>query len=137
MEKIRETQKKYCSIAIAIAIFAGLSFILFDLKPIGKGLILGTLFSIFNFILMGETLPMKIGISPNKTMGLSFLSILLRYGLLAFPIVLSIKMEKFNLAATVCGLFMIQFVILMDSVLRMIYFTTRKKNCADKLLWKS
>lgn len=137
MEQIRQTQKKYCSLAMSIAIFAGLSFILFGLKPIGKGLILGTLFSVLNFILMGETLPMKIGINRNKAMGLSFLSILLRYGLLAFPIALSIKMPQFNMVATVCGLFMIQFVILLDSVARMIYFSTRKKNSTDKLLWKS
>ncbi len=137
MKQIRETQKKYCSIAIAIAIFAGIVFILLDLKPIGKGLILGTIFSIFNFILMGETLPMRIGISRKRASVFSFLSILFRYGLLAIPLVLSIKFDRFHLAATVCGLFMIQFVILSDSVIRMVYSTTREKNTAKKILWKS
>ncbi len=137
MKQIRETQKKYCSIAIAIAIFAGIVFILFGFKPIGKGLILGTIFSIFNFILMGETLPMRIGISRKRASVFSFLSILFRYGLLAIPLVLSIKFDRFHLAATVCGLFMIQFVILADGVVRMVYSTTRKKNNAEKLLWKS
>ena len=127
MEQIRETQKKYCSIAITIAIFVGISFFLFDLKPIGKGLILGTIFSIFNFILMGETLPMKIGISRRRAAVFSFLSILLRYGLLAIPLVLSIKFDRFNMAATVCGIFMIQFVILVDGVIRMVYSSNRKK----------
>ena len=137
MEQIRKTQKKYCSIAITIAIFVGLSFILFDLKPIGKGLILGTIFSIFNFILMGETLPMKIGISRARASVFSFLSILFRYGLLAVPLVLSIKFDRFHLATTVCGLFMIQLVILADGVIRMVYSTTRKKTNTEKLLWKS
>jgi len=136
MKQIRETQKKYCSIAITIAIFAGIFFILFDLKPIGKGLILGTIFSIFNFILMGETLPMRIGISRSKATVFSFLSIFFRYGLMALPLVLSIKFDRFHMAATVCGLFMIQFVILADSVICMVYSTTRKKNNADKLIWK-
>lgn len=127
MKQIRETQKKYCSIAITIAIFAGIFFILFDLKPIGKGLILGTIFSIFNFILMGETLPMKIGISRKRASAFSFLSILFRYGLMAVPLALSIKFDRFNMAATVCGLFMIQFVIIADGVIRIVYSTTRKK----------
>ncbi len=127
MEQIRNTQKKYCSIAITLAIFAGISFFLFGLKPIGKGLILGTIFSILNFILMGESLPMKIGQSKNKTMGLSFLSIFLRYGLMAIPIVAAIKLERFHIAATVCGLFMIQLVILTDEIIRLIYNSTQKK----------
>ena len=133
MEQIRETQKKYCSIAITIAIFVGLTFILFGLKPVGKGVILGTIFSIFNFILMGETLPVRIGISRAKAAVFSFLSILFRYGLLAVPLFLSIKFDRFNMAATICGLFMIQCVILADSVRRMIYFSTRKKNCTNRL----
>jgi hypothetical protein len=67
MESIRQTQKKYCSRAIMAAIFAGLVFILAGQEPVGKGLILGTIFSIINFIVMGEMLPMKIGKSKNKT----------------------------------------------------------------------
>lgn len=127
MTAIRETQKKYCSLAIIIAIFAGISFFLLGLKPVGKGLILGTLFSILNFILMGESLPMKVGRTKNKTMALSFLSIFFRYGLMAVPLIAAIKLERFNFAATVCGLFMVQFVILADEVIRLIYNSTLKK----------
>jgi hypothetical protein len=127
MTAIRETQKKYCSLAIIIAIFAGISFFLLGLKPVGKGLILGTLFSILNFILMGESLPMKVGQTKNKAMALSFLSIFFRYGLMAVPLIASIKLERFNFAATVCGLFMVQFVILADEVIRLIYNSTLKK----------
>ena len=127
MEQIRQTQKKYCSLAITLAIFTGVSFFFFGLKPIGKGLILGTIFSIVNFVLMGESLSMKLGKSKNKTVGLSLLSIFLRYGLMAIPIAAAIKLERFNLAATVCGLFMVQLVILTDSILRLIYTSTQKK----------
>jgi len=136
MEQIRQTQKKYCSLAISLAIFAAISFFLFGLKPIGKGLIIGTLFSIFNFILMGETLPAKIGKSRAKTTVLSFFSIWMRFALLAIPLVLSIKLEQFNIAATTCGLFMIQFVILAEAVIRIVYSTIRKNKITDKLLWK-
>jgi hypothetical protein len=127
MTAIRETQKKYCSLAIIIAIFAAISFFLLGLKPVGKGLILGTLFSILNFILMGESLPMKVGQTKNKAMALSFLSIFFRYGLMAVPLIAAIKLERFNFAATVCGLFMVQFVILADEVIRLIYNSTLKK----------
>ena len=127
MEQIRQTQKKYCSLAITLAIFAGVSFFLFDLKPMGKGLILGTIFSIVNFILMGESLPMKIGQSRKKTLGLSLGSIVVRYGLMAIPIVAAIKLERFNLAATVCGLLMVQLVILTDEIIRLIFNSTQKK----------
>ena len=64
MESIREIQKKYCTRAITAAIFIGLFFIVAGQKPIGKGLILGTIFSIINFIIMGETLPHRIGNYP-------------------------------------------------------------------------
>ena len=137
MEQIRKTQKRYCSIAITFAIFAGIIFFLFGLKPIGKGLILGTIFSILNFILMGETLPLKIGISRKRAGVYSFLSIMLRYALLAIPLVSSIKLDRFNIGATVIGLFMVQLVILSDEIIHQFYFSTRKKNYAKKLLWKN
>ncbi len=127
MEQIRQTQKKYCSLAITLAIFAGVSFFLFGLKPIGKGLILGTIFSILNFILMGESLPMKIGQPKKKTFAISFGSIFFRYGLMAIPVIAAIKLEQFNIASTVFGLFMIQFVILTDEIIRLIYNSTQKK----------
>ena len=112
---------------MTLAIFAGVCFFLFGLKPIGKGLILGTIFSILNFILMGESLPMKIGQSKKKTLGLSLGSIFVRYGLMAIPIIAAIKLERFNFAATVCGLFMVQLVILTDEIIRLIYNSTQKK----------
>jgi len=127
MEPIRQTQKKYCSLAISLAIFAGVSFFLFGLKPVGKGLIFGTIFSILNFILMGESLPMKIGLSKKKTFAISFGSIFFRYGLMATPIIAAIKLERFNLAATVCGLLMVQLVILTDEIIRLIFNSTQKK----------
>jgi len=66
MASIRETQKKYCSRALAAAIVIGLCLILLGMKPIAKGLILGSVFSIVNFILIGETLPMRMGRSGRS-----------------------------------------------------------------------
>jgi asparagine N-glycosylation enzyme membrane subunit Stt3 len=120
MESFRQTQKKYCSRAITAAIFAGLFLILFGQKPVGKGLILGTFFSIANFILMAQTLPQRIGKSKNKTFFLSFVSIVLRYFLLAVPLVIAIKFDQYNFIAVVFGIFMIQFVILGDHLFSLI-----------------
>jgi asparagine N-glycosylation enzyme membrane subunit Stt3 len=114
MEQIRQTQKKYCSLAIIIAIIAGFCFILAGYRSIGKGLVFGTLFSIFNFILIGETLPMRINKTRNMTLLLAFGSIFFRYGLMAIPLVLAIKLDQFNLFAAIAGLFLVQAVILGD-----------------------
>ena len=114
MESIRQTQKKYCSAAIAVATFAGLLFILAGQKPIGKALILGTVFSIVNFVLMGETLPFRIGKSKGKTFFISLGSIYFRYIILAVPLIMAIKLEQFNLFAVIFGIFLVQLVIIAD-----------------------
>jgi asparagine N-glycosylation enzyme membrane subunit Stt3 len=116
MESIRKTQKKYCSRAITAAIFAGLFFILAGQEAIGKGLILGTIFSIINFIIMGEMLPLKIGKSKNKTFFFSLGSIFSRYILLAIPLLIAVKFDQYNLISVVVGIFMVQFFILAEQV---------------------
>ncbi len=116
MEGIRELQKRYCSRAILIAVFAWMVFYVLGLKSYGAGLLLGTLFSIVNFVAMGETLPLKLGLTKNKTYLFALLSILFRYGLLALPLILSIKFDRFDMVTTIVGLFMIQLLILYDHV---------------------
>lgn len=97
-----------------LAVCAAVILIAAGMKPAGKGLILGTIFSIINFIVMGETLPGKIAGSRIRASICSGLLLLLRYGLLAVPMVLAIKLEALNLAATVAGLFMIQIMIMAE-----------------------
>ena len=127
MESIRETQKKYCSRAITTAIFVGFFLILAGQASIGKGLILGTVFSIINFIIMGETLPHRIGKSKNKTFFLSLVSIFFRYVLLAVPLIIAVKFDQYNLISVVIGIFMIQLFILADHVAIHITSSRRKR----------
>jgi len=127
MEQLRQTQKRYCSAAIAVAIFAGLFFILAGQKPIGKALILGTVFSIANFILIGETLPFRIGKSKGKTFFISLGSIYFRYIILAIPLIMAIKLEQFNLFAVIFGIFLIQIVIMADHFYNYISSARRKQ----------
>lgn len=105
---------------MAAAIIAGLLFILAGQKPMGKGLILGTLFSVINFVLMGELIPLQLGHTKSKTYLVSFGSIIIRYGLLALPLIVSLKFEQFNLWAVICGVFMIQIVILVDHLRKLL-----------------
>ncbi|MCJ7539125.1 MAG: ATP synthase subunit I [Desulfobacterales bacterium] len=127
MESIRETQKKYCTGAIIVAIFIGLFFILAGQKPVGKGLILGTIFSIINFIIMGETLPLRIGKSNNKTFFFSLGSIFFRYILLAVPMIIAVKFEQYNFISVILGIFMIQLFILADHFVSLITATRKKQ----------
>ena len=120
MESVKATQKKYASRAIWIAIIVGLCFFLGGQKPVGKGMILGTIFSVANFILIGKALPLRIGRSKRKTFFLSLGSIFFRYALMALPIIVAVKLEQFNLVAAIVGLFMIQFVILADHLVKLI-----------------
>ena len=127
MDSLRETQKKYCSRAIIGAIFAGLFFIMAGQKPVGKGLILGTVFSIVNFIIIGEMLPLRIGKSKNKTFFFSLISICSRYILLAVPLIIAIKFDQYNIIAVVFGIFMVQLFILADHLLSLITSIRRKQ----------
>ena len=127
MESVKETQKKYCSLAVVAAILIGLVMILAGQRPVGKGLILGTLFSVINFVLMGETLPVSAGKSRQKAFLFSLSSILFRYLLMAIPLFLAVKMDQFNLAASICGLFMVQLMILADHFIASIFSIYKKQ----------
>jgi ATP synthase I subunit len=120
MEAVREIQKKYCSRAMITAILVAIALILAGQKGIGKGLVLGTLFSVFNFILMGETLPMRIGKPKGVTYMVTFGSIVIRYVLMAVPLVMAIKMDGINIFAAILGIFMVQLIILADHFYRFV-----------------
>ena len=115
METVREIQKKYCSRAMAAAIVISLILIITGHKDLGKGLVLGTIFSVLNFIVMAEAIPLRLGKSKGKTYSWSLVSVCFRYVLLAIPLVVAIKMEQVHLLSTVLGIFMIQLVILADN----------------------
>jgi hypothetical protein len=121
MESVKQTQKLYGSRAIWIAIAVGFGFFLAGYKPMGKGLVLGTIFSVINFVLIGQALPLRIGYSKGKAFFLSLGSIFCRYILMAVPIVVAVKYEQFELVGAILGLFMIQIVILSDHILKLVW----------------
>jgi hypothetical protein len=127
MDAVKQTQKKFIAKTFALALMIALLFILIGNKPVAKGLILGTFFSVLNFILMGKTLTLKFGQSRRKTFSISLGSIILRYLLLAIPLIAALKFEQFNLMAAILGIFMIQFVILSEYLLPLIPFWRKKQ----------
>jgi len=120
MENLKQTQKKYAIKTFTLAIVIALFFILMGQKPVAKGFIMGTVFSVINFILMGKTITLKFGRSKRKTFSISMGSIILRYLLLAIPLIAALKFEQLNLVATILGIFMIQLVILAEHLLTLI-----------------
>ncbi|MBW1642581.1 MAG: ATP synthase subunit I [Deltaproteobacteria bacterium] len=126
MDPVRQTQKKYCSRAMTLAILISLGFILAGYKPIGKGLVLGTFFSIINFILMGETLSAKLGETAKKTFVIALGSIFFRYLLLAAPLIIGLKIDQINFFSVIAGIFSVQMVIVVDH-LAVLIFSNRKK----------
>ena len=125
---VKATQKKYCSRAIGAAIILGLPFIFGGYAPVGKGLILGTIFSILNFILIAETLPKKAGADTRrKQIAVSLSSIGIRFTLLAIPLISAIKLAQFELITTVIGIFMVQLAIISDHSMKLIVSARKRR----------
>lgn len=127
MTPIRATQALYGRRALIAAILFAFLLLLLGFKPMGKGLVLGTLFSILNFILIGQALPRQLGHARGKTIAIALCSIGGRFTLMAIPLILAIKMDALNLPATIFGLFMVQAVILAEQSWRFIR-TPRKSS---------
>ncbi|MFZ5565028.1 MAG: ATP synthase subunit I [Thermodesulfobacteriota bacterium] len=99
-----------------IAIIAFFVLYIAGQVAMGKGVLLGTLFSILNFVIMGETLSSRMAPTEGRRLYLALGSIAVRYALLAIPLVLAIRLETFSLAAVVIGLFSVQAVMLADNL---------------------
>ena len=131
MDSIRQAEKKYCSRALILAIIVGGVLIACDLTALGKGLILGCLFSIINFIALGGTVPLHIGKARRTASVIAAGSLGARMILLAAPMVIAIKSTEFHLVTTVIGLFLVQLNILADYLTAPVRAGFRKKLSGD------
>jgi hypothetical protein len=121
MESIHQIQKKIGSRAMVTAVIAGVAFILVGQKTIAKGLVLGSIFSVINFVLIGEILPLIITASRKRSVLFSFVSMVFRCLLLSTPLILSLKMEGLNFVAAAIGLFMVQIMIMGEHLFRLVH----------------
>jgi hypothetical protein len=112
--EVQEIQKRICSWALSGALIVAALFLILGEKAVAKGLVLGTCFSIVNFVLLGKSIPMALGQSRRKASAIGFGSMLARYGVLAIPIVIGVKWTSFDLVAVVIGIFAVQITILLD-----------------------
>jgi uncharacterized membrane protein len=107
-------QKRYIRLALMPAVLLGGLLIVAGQRPLGKGLILGTLFGIVNFFLMALALPMRLRYVRSKALLFSLTSIYVRFALMALPLIWALKHDAVALTTTAVGLFMIQIAILSD-----------------------
>ena len=113
-KEVSEVKKKICIKALVLTLVASIFFILLNERPIVKGLALGSLFSIINFLLLGESIPLALGKTRMKAGMIGLASILVRFSVLAFPLWVGLKSPSFNFAAVVAGIFSIQVVTLVE-----------------------
>lgn len=112
MEVSRELQKKYGSRVMFLGIAAWIVFYILDMRDIGSGFLLGSLASVINFALLGEALARRMGLTGRKLQLNIYTSLVIRLIIMAVPLYMGIKFDKFNIFAVIVGLFMIQIMIL-------------------------
>ncbi len=122
---VLDTQKKYGSRALILAIGAGLLFLGMGQKEICRGLILGGVFSAVNFALMGQMLRYRLSDNRKAATGRSFSALIFRYLLLAVPLIISVRSDRFYFPATVVGIFMVQLVIIIEHGSRLIFASVK------------
>jgi hypothetical protein len=118
MEEVKAFQKKLCSQALLAAIGGALVLIVLGEKAVGKGLILGTLFSAINFVLMAHFLGYNLAESRTKASAAALGSILIRFAVLSIPLIVSLRLDSIHVVGVIVGIFMVQLIILYNHVLR-------------------
>ncbi len=78
-----------------------------------KGFVLGSVFSLANFALMKRGIVRRLGMSSKRAGVEAFFSILLRYVLLAFPLIIAVRSDQISIVATCVGVFNAQISILL------------------------
>jgi hypothetical protein len=122
---VLDVQKKYGSRALILSIGAGLLFLSIGQKEVCRGLVLGGVFSAVNFALMGQLLRYRLIDNRKVAIRRSLVALLLRYLLLAIPLVLAVQSERFSFPATAVGIFMVQLVILIEQGSRLIFASVK------------
>ncbi|MDL2268463.1 ATP synthase subunit I [Desulfosarcina sp. OttesenSCG-928-A07] len=121
---LHKIQRSYSSKAFALAVFAGLIALVLGHKTVCRGLVLGGFFSSLNFIWMARTLHKNLHTDRVKASFSAFRNLFFRYLFLAVPVIIAIKFQRFNLVATIVGLFVVQIVILADHLYQNISIKT-------------
>ena len=114
--EVLELQKRTCSWALASALVVAAVLLVLGERALAKGLVLGTCFSILNFLLLGRSIPMVLGHGRRKASMIGLASVLTRFGLLAVPLIIAVQSASFHFAAVVVGIFAVQIVTMVDYI---------------------
>lgn len=106
-------QKEISTQAVITAIIIATACLAIGLRPIAKGVLLGAVFSVLNFIMIAVSLPMRIDKGRGKRFLICLGSLWVRYALMAVPLVVAFNHESFDFFAAAAGLFAVQAVILV------------------------
>ncbi len=105
-------------VALLGVVGVSLFLVLLGLKPWAKGLALGGLFSILNFILLSRALPNTVARRDKIGRSIASLWLVGRLALMAVPLYLAATSDVFNLPATAIGLFAVQAVLFLEPVIK-------------------
>lgn len=117
MTTLHRFQRELARKAFGASVVIGATLFAVGFKPEARGLLLGSLFSVLNFVIMAHALPRQVGYARRKATAFAFGSILLRFGLLAVPLIVAFEFEMFNWIAAAVGLFAVPLAILIDQVI--------------------
>ncbi len=113
-DPLKQVQKRLSTRALAGASIAALLLLAVGERALAKGLVLGAVFSVLNFLLLGAALPFTLGRSPMTTRAVGLISIFFRYGVLAVPLIIAVKSPSFHFVTAAAGLFAVQIAALLD-----------------------
>ena len=117
MAALHRFQRQLARKAFGASVVIGVVLFVAGFKPEARGLLLGSLFSVLNFVTMAHTLPRQVGYGRRKATVFAFGSILLRFGLLALPLIIAFEFAVFSWIAAAAGLFVVPLAILIDQVI--------------------
>lgn len=106
---------------MVLSICVAILFLILGYKEICRGLVLGGIFSTLNFALMGQFLYYRLDGSRKSGTKKSLIALMVRYIVLAIPLVISVRSDQFSFPATAVGIFMIQLVIMIEHGSRFIF----------------
>lgn len=128
---LRKFQRQLSRNAFGATVVIALLCFGLDYKDIARGLLLGALFSVLNFALMAHALPQQIGYTRRKATAFAFISILLRFALLAVPLIIGFKFDNFNWLAVVVGLFAVPLAIFIDHIVVQRFYPRKSASATE------
>jgi len=115
--EVSEVKKRICIKVLILTLAVAVFFIILNERSIVKGLALGSLFGIINFLLLGESIPLALGKTRVKAGVIGLASMVIRFSVLAFPLLVGLKSPSFNFAAVVAGIFFVQIATLVEYII--------------------